>query len=191
MKRERIVDAATDIFYERGFTRTTLDDVAEQLGVTKPVIYASFGSKAELLAEICVRGVMEAMDEIAAAEARNLPPAETLRLWVPRYVAAILRAQKRIAINIREEKNLEPADAERLAELRRQFVARIETLLRAGRDAGDLRIADPRIAAFALVGAASWATFWYNPGGTLSREVVASRMGDVMLNLLSTPAPSA
>jgi AcrR family transcriptional regulator len=184
LKRDRIVDAAADLFYERGFTRTTLDDVAERLGVTKPFIYHGFGSKTALLAEICTRGVQAALSEIEQVQALGLPPAEALRRFLPRYVAAVLRAQKKIAINLREEKNLEPADAERLAALRQHFMARVESLLREGRDSGVIRVADPRIAAFTLVGAASWTTFWYNPGGTLSSDVIAQRMADVALNLL-------
>lgn len=188
LKRERIVDAATDLFYEHGFTKTTLDDVAERLGMTKPFIYSSFGSKTDLLAEICSRGVQGALMEIEQALAQELPPAETLRLFLPRYVTAILRAQKKMAINIREEKNLDPADAERLAELRQRFIVKVESLMRAGRDAGTFRITDPRIAAFALVGAASWTTFWYNPGGTLSSDVVAARMTETILNLVQASA---
>jgi TetR/AcrR family transcriptional regulator, cholesterol catabolism regulator len=102
------------------------------------------------------------------AQALGLGPADTLRQFVPRYAAAILRAQRNIAINIREEKNLDPADAERLAALRQQFIAGIEGLLRACRDSGEIEVSDPRVAAFVLVGAVSWTTFWYNPGGVLS-----------------------
>jgi AcrR family transcriptional regulator len=116
LKRQRTLDAATDLFYDKGYTNTTLDDVAEVLGVTKPFIYANFGSKSALLTEICSLGVHGALEQIEYVLAQDLPPAEGLRLFVPRYVTAILRRQKSIAINIREEKNLEPADAERLAD---------------------------------------------------------------------------
>ena len=44
-KRERILQAAVALFYEHGFTGTTLDDIAHSLGVTKPFIYAHFRSK--------------------------------------------------------------------------------------------------------------------------------------------------
>ena len=50
LKRERIIGAAVELFYERGYENTTLEAVAERLGVTKPFIYSHFGSKAELLA---------------------------------------------------------------------------------------------------------------------------------------------
>ena len=52
LKRERIVAAAVDLFYQNGFGHTTLDQVAEQMGMTKPFIYAHFSSKTELLAAI-------------------------------------------------------------------------------------------------------------------------------------------
>ena len=52
-KRERILEEAVKLFYERGFTGTTLDDIAAELGVTKPFIYTHFRSKTELLAALC------------------------------------------------------------------------------------------------------------------------------------------
>ena len=52
-KRERIIEEAVKLFYARGFTGTTLDDIAAELGVTKPFIYTHFRSKVELLAALC------------------------------------------------------------------------------------------------------------------------------------------
>jgi len=50
LKRERTITAAVELFYERGYENTTLDAVAERLGVTKPFIYAHFRSKTEPVA---------------------------------------------------------------------------------------------------------------------------------------------
>ncbi len=189
LKRERTLDAATELFYSKGYTNTTLDDVAARLGVTKPFIYANFGSKSALLAEICSRGVRGALEEIEAAIALKLGPADTLLAFVPRYVGSILATQKAIAINIREEKNLEPADAARLGELRQTFMARIESVLSAGKKTGEFEVADPRISAFALVGAVSWMTFWFNPGGPMSAEEITQKMTKVVQGLVRATAP--
>ncbi|MBL3703349.1 TetR family transcriptional regulator [Sulfitobacter sp. BDSS02] len=187
-KRERTLAAATEVFYEKGYTNTTLDDVAERLGVTKPFIYKNFGSKHMLLAEICASGVKGALNEIEAAVALGKGPADTLSTFVPRYVEAIIATRKAIAINIREEKNLLPEDAATLSGLRQKFVALVEDVLRRGKDLGEIDVTDPRISAFAIVGAVSWLTFWYNPEGPLHAEEVASRMSDVVLNLLGSDA---
>ena len=52
-KRERILEEAVKLFYARGFNGTTLDDIAAELGVTKPFIYTHFRSKVDLLAALC------------------------------------------------------------------------------------------------------------------------------------------
>jgi AcrR family transcriptional regulator len=191
LKRQRTLDAATDLFYEKGYTNTTLDDVANQLGVTKPFIYTNFGSKPDLLAEICRIGVSSALDEVERVLAQGEPNACTLQRFIPRYVDAVLRRQKNIAVNIREEKNLLPEHATDLAELRRAFMARIELLLTKSSAAAGHTLTDPQVTAFAVVGAVSWTTFWYNPKGALSAEDLSGKLADIVLNLVKDAAPVA
>ena len=78
LKRERTVGAAADLFYEKGYDNTTLDAVAERLGVTKPFIYANFGSKSALLAEICARGVAAAQEALDGVLTGDTAPTEGL-----------------------------------------------------------------------------------------------------------------
>ena len=186
LKRQRTLEAATDLFYEKGYTNTTLDDVAMRLGVTKPFIYTNFGSKPDLLAETCGIGVRSALAEIDRVLEQGAPTITTLRRFVPRYVASVLRTQKNIAINIREEKNLLPEHARELAALRQTFMARIETLLREASLADGITLADPRVTAFAIVGAVSWSTFWFNPNGPLSVDDLSEKMTDIILNLIKS-----
>jgi AcrR family transcriptional regulator len=47
-RRRQLLDAALDAFAERGFHATSMNDVAEAAGVTKPVLYQHFGSKRAL-----------------------------------------------------------------------------------------------------------------------------------------------
>ncbi|QFU08782.1 HTH-type transcriptional repressor KstR2 [Rhodobacteraceae bacterium THAF1] len=183
LKRARIIDAATQLFYERGYANTKLDDVAELLGVTKPFLYSHAGNKAALLEQVSAIGIRRAILAFDEADARQSGPAETLRYFIPRYLTAILESQRSIAINIREEKNLEPAAAERLGELRQSFMMRVEALLERGLTNGEINVPDARIAAYALVGAVSWTTFWFKPGGTLSVEEVSDRMTRMFVTL--------
>ncbi|SDD53171.1 TetR/AcrR family transcriptional regulator [Ruegeria marina] len=185
LKRERTLGAATDLFYEKGYTNTTLDDVAAQLGVTKPFIYTNFGSKPDLLVEICRVGVGSALEEVERVLALGEPDPQTLRRFIPRYVDAVLRRQKNIAINIREEKNLLPEHASELAELRHNFMARIELLLTKACAAAGYKLPDPNVTAFAIVGAVSWSTFWYSPQGRLSAQDLSDRMTEIVLNLVT------
>ena len=71
LKRERILATAVDLFYRQGYGKTTLEQVASELQVTKPFIYAHFASKNELLAEICSRAIQLAHESLNRALAKD------------------------------------------------------------------------------------------------------------------------
>ena len=85
-KRQRIVDEATRLFFEKGYQGTTVDDIAEGLGVTKPFIYAHFANKTDLLyaaAEVGINRTIETTDRILACD---VPPQQKLRLLAAEMV---------------------------------------------------------------------------------------------------------
>jgi TetR/AcrR family transcriptional regulator, cholesterol catabolism regulator len=176
LKRERTLSAAVDLFYERGYENSTLEAVAERLGVTKPFIYTHFGSKADLLAEICGRGIGKSLEAIESVQGLKGPVGERLRVFGQCFVTAVLENQKHIAIFTREEKNLETKDFKRISDMRRDFDARLVSLLESGIKSGELQIRDARIAALAIGGMVSWAYVWYRPNGRLSLADVAGEM---------------
>jgi AcrR family transcriptional regulator len=183
LKRERTIAAAVELFYERGYENTTLDAVAERLGVTKPFIYAYFSSKAELLAEICGRGISSSLAAVDNALARGEGPTATLQILSENFVASVLDNQKHIAVLTREEKNLDPADYARINEKRRQFDHRLTALLRQGVEAGEFDVADPHLASLAIGGLVSWAYVWYRPAGRLSVPNLSAEMAKLILAL--------
>lgn len=184
LKRERIIAAAVALFYDRGYENTTLDAVGEDLGVTKPFIYAHFGSKAELLAEICGRGILSSLQAIRDAIAVKASPTEQLQRLGERFVASVLENQKHIAIFAREEKNLSEVDFERISAMRREFDKLLNELLTAGVKTGEFKIKDASLAALAIGGLVSWAYVWYRPNGRLTLPELAKCMSDLILSMV-------
>jgi AcrR family transcriptional regulator len=182
-KRERILEEAVKLFYERGFTGTTLDDIAAELGVTKPFIYTHFRGKVELLAALCKPTIEMALGAISDAAALPGTPTERLRRAITDFTLVILRRQPNIAIYFREEKNLSPEALEEINVLRRKFDRVLSDLLIEGNKAGEFEIADHSIAALALGGMISWAYTWYRPGGRLTLEETAAQMAELALRM--------
>jgi AcrR family transcriptional regulator len=84
--RQRILDAATDLFIHEGFENVSIRKIAEKIEYSPTTIYLHFKDKAELIGSICVevfQGLERALDEIAA---RNLPDIEALRESLIRYI---------------------------------------------------------------------------------------------------------
>ena len=189
LKRERTISVAADLFYERGYENTSLDSIAERMNVTKPFIYAHFASKAELLAEICSRGIASALAALdgVLTHAQGTPR-ERLQELGRRFAESVLNSQRHIAIFAREEKNLAPDDFHRISEMRRTFDHKLVQLLDEGVAAGEFNIPDTRMAALAIGGMVSWAYVWYRPDGRLTLPQVSNQLAQLMLNLVGVPA---
>lgn len=77
-RRDQLLDTAQDVFTERGYAGTSMDDVAEAAGVTKPVLYDHFGSKDGLLAAVVERSGQEMLAATTGA-VQGLDPETALR----------------------------------------------------------------------------------------------------------------
>lgn len=81
-REQQVLRVAREQFARRGFAVVTMEDIAHEVGVKKPLLYAYFGNK-ERLYEACMAPAGEALIEaIAEAVARARTPAEALRLGV-------------------------------------------------------------------------------------------------------------
>src|SRR6059058_4571764 len=69
-RRSAIEQAATRLFAERGYAATTVDDIVEAAGVTKPILYRHFESKQEL----CIALLERYRDELVAAPLSRFDP---------------------------------------------------------------------------------------------------------------------
>jgi AcrR family transcriptional regulator len=184
LKKDRIFEAAVDLFYDHGYENTTLDAVAEKLKVTKPFIYSYYDSKAQLLTDICQRGIgssLEAMNNILTKPGSAL---DRMRRFGDDFTTAVIENQKYIAIFAREEKNLAPADFRRISNMRREFDAKLNQLLQQGIDEGSFVIGDRELAALAIGGMASWVYVWYRSNGRLDRATLAARFTALMLAMI-------
>ena len=184
LKRSRTLSVAVELFYQNGYENTTLEAVAEQMGVTKPFIYAHFSSKSELLAEICARGIASSLAEMNSVLPLDLSPTEKLKLLSERFVTAVLEAQMYIAIFAREEKNLNPADLAKINVMRRDFDTKLTGLIQEGVDAREFSVTDPHITALAIGGMVSWAYVWYREAGRLPLSGVTAEMTNLILSMV-------
>lgn len=83
-RREAILNAAKEVFFEAGYAVASMDRIAEVAGVTKRTVYAHFESKDALFAAVVDRGCRNVAAQLPGLE--NLPadPAEGLRLLARR-----------------------------------------------------------------------------------------------------------
>lgn len=184
LKRERIVASAVELFYRQGYARTTLEQVADAMDVTKPFIYAHFPSKADLLAEICSRAIRHAHEVLNRILVEEGTQTERLERIFSEFLLAVLDNQAAAVIYSREETELNQVDRDAINGLRRAFDRKLVALLEAGVASEEFVIEDVPLAAIAIGGIVGWAPVWYRSNGRLSRQEAAQRLTTLVLNLV-------
>lgn len=178
-KRFAVMRAATQLFNERGFHATSLDDVAARLGVTKPTIYHYLGNKDQVLLE-CVKfgldQVLEAAEGSRAASGNGLA---RLQAFLRRYAEINMDDFGRCVIRTGDEA-LSPESARTFRALKGQIDRAMRALVAEGMADGSIAPGDPRMIAFTLAGALNWPARWFDPKGPKTSAEVAADMVDIL-----------
>ena len=187
-KRDAVLYTAARLFNEKGFHATSLDEVAEALGVTKPTLYRYVKNKDEILFE-CVRIALEMMrSEIAAVSQRGGSTIEQLTMCMRVYTRIVTQDLGMCVIRVGEDP-LPPASRRKLRKLKGHIDQEFRRLIEQGVKEGVLAACDAKFTAFTLAGAISWIGRWYQPGGARSADEIADQCIAVLMNgILRRPA---
>jgi AcrR family transcriptional regulator len=171
-----ILRAAVDLFGRKGYAATTIQDIAEAVGVLKGSVYHYVSSKEDLLFEICDRWYEQAGKILTAAEAGEGPPLPRLRGFVEEYVAYCLQTVERMRVFTREGHHLSQARRDELGSHRRGYEEHVESLLREAAEQGEIdSTAAPATTAHFIFGAINGLPDWYREGGPLRSTEIAER----------------
>src|SRR5579859_7602555 len=90
-RRQQLFAVALELFAQRGYRATTMDDIAEAAGVTKPLLYQHFSSKRSLYLELAHSVARDLLEAIAEATARAEGPRQQVELGFTAYFDLVLR----------------------------------------------------------------------------------------------------
>ena len=125
--RDRLVDAALELFDERGYEQTTADDIADRAGVGRTTLFRHYRSKEDVIFPDHDRLIATVKDRLATSTADTAIVAvtEAVRLVLLRYVEEDDRARRRYALTSRIAtlRDREIASVARYQRLFREFIA--------------------------------------------------------------------
>lgn len=179
--QESILEAASTLFIQRGFQGTSMGDIAEAMGVTRTAIYYYFRNKEAILRELTTEITGMAGKQAAQVDDSNSDPMEALRQLVLRHARLILGHPLQFRVVERNEENLSPALRKEAEASRRLVLSRFQAVIEAGMQAGQFRIVDPKIAAFAILGMCNWSAWWFSASGKVPLEDVAQMLATFAL----------
>jgi TetR/AcrR family transcriptional regulator, cholesterol catabolism regulator len=181
IKRRRILEEAIGQFFEKGYEATSLESIADGLGVTKQFIYSRFRSKSELLVSICHAGATAADQTVEFSATLTGDPVIRLARLIEYFVKLQIEHRREVALYFREAKSLPPEEARAIDDSKMRFHRMLCALLNDGKAAGLFDFDDTSLAASALGGMASWAFTWFQPEGRWVADSVARQLAVLAL----------
>jgi AcrR family transcriptional regulator len=188
MTRDEILVAAAQIFSQKGFHATSMQDIASAVNLQKASLYHHISSKQEILVEVLDRALDLLIERMQAVLERPLPPDERLRQAMASYLITLLHHRDLAAVLLLEHRSLEPHLHSRHIPRRDRYERLWRDLIQEGLDAEVFCCTDPAMASKALLGVMNWTITWYSTAGTLSPEEIAQQFSEMLLaGLLTRP----
>ncbi len=175
LKRLAILRTAAQLFNQRGFYATSLNDLASLLNVTKPSLYYYVKSKDDILLQILHHAMGEIEPAIARAEDTGVNGLDKLRIFVGKYVH-VLTGDFGKCLVLSGTTPLEQASREQVAPAFRRIDQAVRGMIAQGIADGSIGPCEPKIAAFSLFGSLHWMTSWYRPDGEFSADELAAQI---------------
>lgn len=169
-KREAVLSAAARAFSQNGYFRTSLDDIAERLGVTKPTLYYYAKSKEDLIAAVMERG-LEQMLAVLPVDPHS-SAYEQLRVFLRNY-ARIASTDFGICLVQLHDSDLGETVGAKVRSGKAAIDRRIRGLLIDGVADGSIAACDVKLTAFMIAGAINGIGRWYREGIGLDAASVA------------------
>lgn len=180
-REAKLLRAATRLFRERGFHATSMQDLAEALGMNRGSLYHYIGSKDDLLWSIVIGALDRLGDHVRPILESDSPSADRLRRAIAAHLAFAAQHGDELSLVQIELRSLSPERRHAIVERRDAYERLWRGAIEAAMAEGALRATDVRLAGIAILSACNWFTQWYRPDGSMSVDEIATVFADLFL----------
>jgi AcrR family transcriptional regulator len=183
-RRSEMVYAAAKVFADRGYDQTTMQDLASSMGLATGAVYHYFGSKEQLLINICDQLMEPLLERAREIMVGDDPPRDKVRALVRLWVTNVVQYRNHMLVFQQERHAIESgAQWRAVRDSRKAFERLVEHALEEADATGPPSL-DKRLALVALLGMVNHTAQWYQPRGRFRPDEIA----DGYLSLLLPPA---
>ncbi len=184
LRKDALYREAAKAFRRNGYHGTSLDEIAEGLGISKPTLYHYVKTKRDLLYQCHMAAAEQALSTVCRDD--GITGIERLRRTTSAYVRSMIGEQS-YSVIILEEKSLSPVQLSTVVHERDRFEGALISMVLEGQQDGTILPGEPRFVVFNVLGAVNWVTKWYRPGGSWSEGDVGEGVAGFVCRGLASP----
>jgi TetR/AcrR family transcriptional regulator, cholesterol catabolism regulator len=182
MTRDDILEAAAQVFRQKGFHGASMADIAEVVNLQKASLYHHVSSKQEILFELLDRALELLLERISPLAGLDLPADDRLCRMIREYLQILAENPDLSAVLLFEHRSLEGRQHARHVPNRDRFENLWRAVLNDGVRSRQFVCDDIPLTARAILGVLNWTITWYKPNGPLTIEQIANHYSNLLLN---------
>ena len=185
-RRDELFGAAAGLFLEKGYDRTSVQDIADRVGLLKGSLYHYIDAKEDLLfglIENAHKGLLDILDGLPAGDG----PLRELFELARAHCLYISENQGVVDLFFNQFRSLTGARREFILNERNNYEDAWRAIFIRGQQEGEIRSdLDPQIATLGLLGLVNGVYQWFQPGGRVSAESVAEQYAKMVVGGVAT-----
>jgi AcrR family transcriptional regulator len=188
-RKDVIIAKAAKLFREKGFSATSMRDLAEHVGVEAASLYNHISSKAEILQEICFKTANNFMSQIEEVDAMpNKTAIEKIQAVLRFHIRQMLDNYEEVYVSDREWKHLTDPYLSNMQTQRRAYRQRIASIIEEGIRKGEIKPIDAPTAVLIMLHAVSGIESWHRSKKKIAGEVLEDNMVQILVDGLRKQA---
>lgn len=175
-RKDVIIAKAARLFREKGYSATSMRDLAEHVGVEAASLYNHIRSKAEILQEICFKTANRFMDHITEVESSGQQSIAKIEAILRFHIRQIVLSYEEVYVMDREWKHLTDPYLSNMQSQRRSYRQRIAAIIEEGIRKGEIKPIDAPTAVLIILHAVSGIESWHRSVKRISAEMLEDNM---------------
>ena len=180
-RKDVIIDKAAKLFREKGYSATSMRDLAEHVGVEAASLYNHIRSKAEILQEICFKVATTFMTFIEEEEASDKSPIEKIEAVLRFHIRQMVDNYEEVYVSDREWKHLTDPYLSNMQNQRRAYRQRMASLIEAGKRSNEIRQIDAPTVVLIMLHAVSGIESWHRSKKKIPAELLEDNMVTILI----------
>jgi TetR/AcrR family transcriptional regulator, cholesterol catabolism regulator len=185
-RRSEVLEVAARVFRQKGYESTSIQDIADAMGILKGSLYYYIRAKEDLLYEILAGVQEEALANIKRVSEMEGDALQKIRSFCTTHLLFNAEHLTEVGVLYHDSRSLGGERRRHIAEARAAYDGLLQGFIRDGlEDGGVCPDVDPKVAAQGAMGMLNWIYQWDRPTDGLKEQAVADEFADLVVNGLA------
>jgi AcrR family transcriptional regulator len=181
-RKDVIVQAAANLFLEKGYKAASMRDLAERVGVEAASLYNHIRSKTELLHDICFAVANRYWEHMSQVESTESPIINKIEALLRFQINQMIYNYAEVHVSDREWRHLAEPYLSNYQTQRRSYRKRFAAIIEKGIEQGQIKNIDAPTAVLIMLHAISGIESWHRSKQKINDEALEENMITIMLD---------